>query len=272
MEFINNFFSFLVDFLFFHQKSTAVILLMLIIVILIAFYINRKRDAGGNISFLDKSRTGAVGVRIFQLEEEGQRKNNWLIPLWLPAKNMLFHVKMILPKGEYEIKGYWQANTLTGMDDKKIFEQLPIETTKHIFNISDMARFAIETQKSVSFELTTAKKMLQIDCPDKAIFEFDPEKASLPLPISDPSFKKIGPAFEKAKAKNLWNIPLTDPRITLGIFKRIRAMGRKVDQASVRNRQMKSDLDRAMTQLKKVQGQKKQATGKSPQAKKPKKA
>lgn len=237
-------------YLLFHPKSTATLVVFLVIVVIIAFFVNRKRDAAGQVSFIDKTRSGVIGVRVYEIEE-GQRKKNWLFPLWIPQKDLLLNVRIMLPKGEYEIKAYWREN-ISEYVKTGLFKPRPIEKEK-AYSLSDFGRFTIPAKTSIGFNLTASGKTLQIDSSDSSGLEPDSDKKPFPLVISDPSFKKLVRKFEKAKGDKIWELSITDDRILTALENQIKGLRRKLDQEAVKNKELKSDLDQVMRKLKSYQ-------------------
>ncbi len=235
-----------IDFLFFHPKSTVTSILLLIIVLLIAFYVNRKRDAAGRVSFVDRSRQGVIGVRLFEMAD-GERGNSWLLPLWAGERRVLLNVKVFLPKGEYEIKGVWMPDDQLP-DEGEIFEQRPADG-RSVHSLTEVGRFTVSRSRGVEFRMTASAKRLQIDSPDKEFLEADEEKRPLPLVLTDSSLKWFALRFEKLKKKEIWELSLVDHRIIAGLHTKIKNVTRKLDGAEVKRKDLEAHLDKAVRQI-----------------------
>lgn len=249
------------EFLLFYPKSTTTSAILLLIVILIAFFVNRKRDASGNISFVDKARTGVVGVRVYEMEE-GYRKRSWLFPLWIPEKRLLLNVRILLPTGEYEIKAYWREE-VSEYVIKGLFAPRPIEKEK-AHSLSDFGSFKASKEMPVEFRLTVSGKKAQIDSPDISALELNLAKKPFPLIISDPSIKKLPALFERAKKGKIWELSVIDERILTHLETEVKGVKRKLDGAVIKNKDLKSDLDRVVRELNKRKDEGKGKSGMEP--------
>ncbi|OQY58844.1 MAG: hypothetical protein B6245_09760 [Desulfobacteraceae bacterium 4572_88] len=246
------------DFLILQPKSITTLLIALVIVIVIAFFVNRKRDASGRLSFVDKSRTGVIGVRIYETEE-GYRKRNWLIPIWLLESNLLLNVRMLLPKGEYDIKAYWNPD----VSHKRVFDAWPIQKLR-AYSLSGVGKFKISEDTPIAFELGVQGKNMQIDSPDKSALEADSVKKPFPMILSDPSLGKIAGKFEKASKDKIWKLSVTDERIVRIIENEGKSVKRKLDDALVKNKELKSNLDQLMKKLRVFQEKMSQQKARKP--------
>jgi len=238
--------------------STATLVLALVILIIIALYVNRRRDASGNVSFIDRSKTGIIAVRIFEIID-GFRKRSWILPLWSPENNLLCNVKILLPKGEYELKACWQERRAHHLN-RKIFDAEPYDKQK-TFSLSDVIKFETAMMQGIEFRLRTSLKKIQIDSPDKNFFKFSSEQNVLPLTISKLSITNRKFISGKTKKNKIWELSLIDDRLINSLRKKIVTMRRKVDGLIVKNRELESNLDltvnrlRENTRLKKEESQ-----------------
>ena len=267
MEFLLTKIRMIYEFLLFNPKSSTTSTVLLFIVILIAYFVNRKRDATGQVSFVDRTKSGVIGVRVYEINE-GQRKRSWLFPLWIPEKELLLNVKILLPKGEYDINAYWRAEVSRYMKEG-LFTARPIEREKE-YSLSGFGRFKIAKDTPVEFKLTASDKKMQIDSPDKSALEADPAKKPFPLAISDPSFKKLAAKFEKLNQSGNWVLSIIDDRIVTNLENEIRVIHQKLDGGIIKNQELKSDLDQVVRKLKTLQkdsGSKKDAKKRKPKAK-----
>lgn len=247
MEILMNKILSVYQFLLFHPKSTTTLTIFLLLVIVIAFFVNRKRDAGGRVSFVDKTKNGVTGVRLYETEE-GQRKKNWLLPLWIPENNLLLVVKILLPRGEYDIRAYWSPNP--AQMKESIFEPIPVEKAK-VRSLSDLGKFKLDGDTVLEFKIRASDKVMQIDCPEKSSPASEEGKNPLPLTLSDPSFEKFAPKFEKIKQSRYWELPVIDPRITTALENEVKAANRKSEDLTVKNKELKENLDQILSRVKK---------------------
>lgn len=265
MEFLLIKIRMIYEFLLFHPKSATTSAVLLFVIILIAYFVNRKRDATGQVSFVDRTKSGVIGVRVYETGE-GQEKRSWLFPLWIPEKELLLNVKVLLPKGQYDIKAYWRTEVSQYVKDG-LFTARPVQKEK-AYSLSDFGRFKVSTDTPVEFKLTALDKKVQIDSPDKSALEADPVKKPFPLSISDPSFKKLASKFEKLGESRNWVLSLIDDRIVTGLESEIKVVHRKLDGVMVKNQELKSDLDQVVRKLKTLQeGRDSKKNVKKPKAK-----
>ncbi len=174
--------------IFVHPKSTTSLLVLLLLVVAIALYVNRRRDETGRVSFVDRSKTGVVCLRIYRTED-GYRKESWLLPLWSPEKRLLLNVKILLPKGLYDVKACWRAQC-GAVSGKNLFASQPIEKER-IQSISDVGRFSVRSNDAaLEFKMAASGKNIWIESPDEKLVEPDPSKPPFPLSISDMSLKR----------------------------------------------------------------------------------
>ena len=256
MDILIGQFTNLWEYLLFHQKSTTAMAVLLLIVIAIAFFVNRKRDASGRVSFTDKSRTGVIGVRIYETEE-GYRKRNWLIPLWMPESNLLLNVRMLLPKGEYDIKAYWKAD----VRQESVFEPQPLAKVK-AHSLSGVGKFKIAQDTLIEFRIGVSEKKMRIDSPSASALESDPAKPPFPLIISDPSIGKVVTRFEKAAKSRIWELSVADERVAKRSENEIRGMRHKLEKVMMKNKELKANLDQLMEKLKAFQKSRKASKSK----------
>lgn len=222
-------------------------MIFLLIVIIIAFFVNRKRDASGRVSFVDKTKNGLIGVRLYETEE-GQRKKNWLLPLWMPENNLLLNVRILLPKGEYDIRAYWSP--LSGQVKEDMFDPIPVEKAK-VRSLSDLGKFKLSGDTVIEFKITASDKAMQIDSPERRALGCEEGKTPLPLTLSDPSFEKYAPKFEKIKQSRYWELTVPDKRITAVLENEIKGANRKIDDLTVKNKELKDNLDQILSRVKK---------------------
>ncbi len=247
METLMNNILALYEFLLFYPKSTTTLMIFLLIVIVIAFFVNRRRDASGRVSFVDKTRNGVTGVRLYETEE-GLRKKNWLLPLWMPENNLLLTVRMLVPKGEYDIRAYWSPEA--GQIKESMFEPIPVEKAK-VRSLSDLGRFRLAGDMVIEFRITASDKVMQIDSPEKAALTSEEGRTPLPLTLSDPSFEKFAPRFGKIKQSRYWELPVPDPRIIAVLENEIKGANRKIDDLTIKNKELKDNLDQILSRVKK---------------------
>jgi hypothetical protein len=250
MEFLLDKIKMLINMLLFHPKSTMTSLILLFIVIAIGFYVNRKRDASGQVSFVDRTKTGVVGLRLYETEE-GQRKRNWLIPLWMPESNLLLNVRMLLPKGEYDIRAFWRTDIYSYLKEG-VFTAQPVQKMS-VYNLSDLGKFKVPADMPVEFKLSPDEKKAQIDSPNTSSLEFAPDKPPFPLAISDRSMDKLGAKIEKAKKEKLWELSIADERILSHLEYEVKSLSRKVDGLTIKNRELETNMDGICRKLKTLQ-------------------
>lgn len=159
MEKFSEIFSMIIDFLFFYPKSITTLLIFLSIVVVIAFYVNKKRDESGRVSFIDMSKTGITGVRLYETEN-GIRKGNWLLPLWIPEAHLLLSIRIFLPKGEYEIRAYWKAEKYHFLEES-LFKKQPPDKEK-AYSLSHSGKFEVPKDMPVEFKLTASIKICKL--------------------------------------------------------------------------------------------------------------
>ena len=222
----------------------------MILIIIIAIYVNRKRDASGQISFIDKKKTGIIGVRLFKIEQ-GRRQNVRLLPLYVADHRLLLNNTIQLAAGEYEAKAYWKEKAKQTSDS--VFEAQPIDQEK-VYSLSGIVRFKLNKQHSIGFNLNFALGKLRIDSPHKDLLEINAEKNKFPLLISDTSLKRPGTIFSRSNQKKVWILPLTDEQIVLSINKDYKAAQRKLDVLTIKNQELKTNLDQTLSKLKKYSG------------------
>jgi hypothetical protein len=250
MEFLLDKIKMLVNMLLFHPRSTTTSLILLLFVIAIAVYVNRKRDASGKVSFVDRTRTGVVGLRLYETEE-GQRKRNWLIPLWMPESNLLLTVRMLLPKGEYDVRAFWRADIFSCLKDG-VFTAQPVQKLS-VYNLSDLGKFKVSADMPVEFKLSPEGKKAQIDSPNKSLLEFAPDKPPFPLMLSDSAMDKLGAKLEKAKKEKLWELSIVDERIMSHLEYEVKSLSRKLDGMTIKNKELESNMDGVCQKLKTLQ-------------------
>lgn len=250
MEILFEKISMIYEFILFYPKSTTTSVILLLIVIVIAFFINRKRDASGRISFIDKSTSGVIGIRVYEIDD-GYRKKSWLFPLWIAEKALLLNVKMLLPRGEYHVKAYWRTEVSRYVKEG-FFTARPIEKEK-AHSLSGVGKFEADKETPIEFRLIVSDKKVQIDSPNKSALKSDPAKTPFPLVLSDPSLKKLATKLEKTKGKKIWELSITDDRILTKLKNEIKGEKRKMESVVIKNKELKSDLDQVVRQLKKSQ-------------------
>jgi len=250
MEKFSEVFRMIIDFLFFYPKSTTTLLIFLSIIVVIAFYVNKKRDANGRVSFVDMSKTGITGIRLYETEN-GIRKNSRLIPLWIPEAHLLLNIRTILPKGEYEIRAYWKSDKYHLLKENLLKKQPPDK--EKAYSLSHSVKFEVQNDTPLEFKLTASDKNLQIDLSDKESLLFNPDKSSLPLIISDTSFKKFANNFDKLKKSKIWEISVIDEQIIASLEYEIKSMNRKLDGAVIKNQELESYLNKVVSKLKHIQ-------------------
>ena len=246
-----NFFALLTS------DSTATLVLALVILIIIALYVNRKRDASGRVSFVDRSKTGIIAVRIFEIID-GFRKRSWILPLWSPENNLLCNVKMLLPNGEYELKACWQERR-AHHSNASIFEAEPYDKQK-AFSLSDVIKFKNAMTQGIEFRLRTSGKKIQIDSPEKKFLKFSSEQNVLPITISNLSITNRKFISDKIQRKKFWELSLIDDRLINSLRKKIGLMRRKLDGLIVKNRELESNLDQTVNRLRENARSKKEET------------
>jgi len=247
MEILMNNILAMYEFLLFYPKSTTTLMIFLLIVIIIAFFVNRKRDASGRVSFVDKTKNGVTGVRLYETEE-GKRKRNWLLPLWMPENNLLLNVRILLAKGDYDIRAYWSPDP--GQIKESMFEPIPVEKAK-VRSLSDLGRFGLAEDTLLEFKITASDKSMQIDSPERAALANQEGKTPLPLTLSDPSFEKFASKFGKIKQSRYWELPVSDPRIIGVIENELKGANRKADDLALKNKELKDNLDQVLIRVKK---------------------
>jgi len=239
-----------VDFLFFYPKSTSTLLIFLSVVVAIAFYVNRKRDATGKISFVDMSRTGITGLRLYETEN-GIRKNSRLLPLWIPEAHLILNIRTVLAKGEYEIRAYWKSDKYHLLKENLLKKQPVIK--ENAYSLSHSVKFEVQKDMPVEFKLTASDKNLQIDSPNKESLSFNSERPLLPLIISDTSFKKLAHSFDKLKKIKIWELSVIDDQIITSFENEIKSMSRKLDMAVIKNQELESNLNKMVSKLMYIQ-------------------
>ncbi len=250
MEFLFEKIRMIYEFFFIYPKSTTSMLILLSIVVIIAFLVNRRRDATGKVSFIDMTKTGVIGVRLYKTEE-GSRKSNWMLPLWIPEKDLLFNVKILLQKGEYDLKAYWKAKNHHSVKDEGMFIPLPVGKEKS-HSLSNVSKLTVFRGMPLEFKLIHSGKTVQIDSPDKESPDLQFDNNSFPLAISTPSLKHFAVRFESAKKSNLWELSIIDDRIITNLESEIKVITRKLDGVIVRNKKLESDLNQVVGKLKKL--------------------
>ncbi len=234
--------------------STFQLVLALVFLIIIALYVNRNRDASGKVSFIDRSKTGTIAVRIFEMIE-GFRKRSWILPLWSPENNLLCNVKILLPNGNYELKACWQEDR-AHHSNVSIFEAQPYDKQKS-FSLSDVIKFKTAMTQGIEFRLQTSGKTIQIDSPDKKFLKFSSEQSVLPLALSNLSITNKKFISDKIQKKKIWELSLVDDRLINSLKNKIGLMRRKVDGLIVKNRELESNLDQTVSRLRKSASSKK---------------
>ncbi len=227
---------------------TVTLILSLVIVIIIALYVNRKRDASGKVSFLDRSKTGIIAVRIFEIID-GFRKRSWILPLWAPQKNLLCNAKILLPNGEYELKACWQESR-AHHSNASIFKAEPFDEQKST-SLSDVVKFKAAITQGIEFRLQTSGKKIQIDSPDKKFLKFSSEQRVLPLTISKLPIASRLFILDKIQKNKIWELSLIDDRLIYSFRKTIHSMRHKLDGLIVKNRELESNLDQTVNHLRK---------------------
>ncbi len=250
MEFLLDKIKMLVNMLLFHPRSTTTSVILLFLVIAIGFYVNRKRDASGKVSFIDRTKTGVICLRLYETEE-GHRKHNWLIPLWMPESNLLLTVRMLLPKGEYDIRACWRAD-ISSYLKQGIFTAQPIQKIS-VYNLSDLGKFKVPAEMPVEFKLSPEGNKAQIDSPNTSLLEFAPDKPPFPLTLSDSAMDKLGAKLEKAKKEKLWELSIVDDRIMSHLEYEVKSISRKLDGMTIKNKELESNMDGVCRKLKTLQ-------------------
>ena len=242
--------QFCVNYLLFYPKSSISLAGLLLIIVIIAFYVYYRRDASGKLSFIDKSRTGFIGMRLYKIEDN-EKKGNWVLPLWGPMNLLLLNVKIALPEGEYEANACWRESNAS-MLSENLFEMKPVKEAR-VYNISKNVRFKIPGNKAVEFKINTSGKRLSIDSPEAAHFEYTDEKKTFPIIVTDPTLKTVGKNFEKDKKSKIWELPLIDDRVLNAQKKQTDTIRRQADNMAIRNKELEAQLNQAIARLKKME-------------------
>ena len=232
------------NFFFVVPKSYVSLIILLLIVAIIAFFVNRHRDTKGKVSFIDKTKKGIMGIRLYQLDN-GNKKSNWLLPLWVPENNLILDVKIMLTKGEYEAEAYWEENNRQPMEE--LFNPQPVDK-EEADSLSEVSRFGLSRQIAVEFKLSLSGNKLKIDSPDTDSLEIPSAQIPFPLTISDPSLKKIAARFKKAKANGIWELPIIDGHIMTSLMSETKIIKHKLDGIMAKNKELESNLDHAVKQ------------------------
>ncbi len=226
---------------------------LLAVIIFIAFYVNRKRDARGRISFIDKNIMGIVSIRLTPVTKM-ERGKPMLLPVWVPENRLLLAIRIYLKKGPYEIETVWDRSSLkpseyifspldedTGIDREFLAEKQVINIPKHMMVefrvLSDQDRFFIDSPQSD-----------KINTPDG--------EEILPILIKDPDLKKTAKRLrkvetKKAKRKEIWNLTVTDDGILKNYSNEIRVLKRKMEGLMMKNKELQSNLNQTIQKLKK---------------------
>ena len=238
----------LVEVFFFHPKSTITSVVGLILILIIAFYVNRRRDASGRVSFLDRGRTGFIGVQILEVGDEGSPRRGWLLPLWAGERRLLLTVRLMMPAGRYEARSAWRADgPLPGSGD--IFTPAPLDKER-ASPLSEAIRFTLARPRSVTYRLSAVGKTLQVDTPDVKSLGTEGEAPPFPLPVRDSSLRKLAARFDKLQAGEAWSLTLMDDKIVAGMKQQARAATRKAEGLEVKCRDLSANLDKALQKLK----------------------
>jgi len=235
----------LFTYIFIHPKSTMSLVFFLAIIVIIAFFVNRKRDASGQVSFIDKSRTGVICVRIYRIVD-GRRADSLLLPLWMPEGRLITIVKILMTPGEYELKACWRGEK-KAPDEKNMFQPRPIEQEK-TYGLSKVGRIEIDKRAVFSFHLAVSGKKLLVVSPDSAAFQISSDKKPFPLVISDPQLTMIHRRFERLR-KTMWIFTLIDDRIFQFYQNEVKAMRRKWEAETIQSKKLKLNIDELMRQI-----------------------
>lgn len=232
------------DFLFVVPKSYVGLVVLLLIVVVIAFFVNRHRDKRGTVSFIDKTKKGILGVRLYQLDN-GHKKNNWLLPLWVPENNLILNVKILITEGTYEAEAYWEENNRQPVGG--VFKPQPVDRGE-TDSLSAISRFGVSKEMPVEFKLGLSDNKLKIDSPDTESLEIPSTQSAFPLTISDPSFKKIAARLKKSKTNGIWELSIIDGHIMTSLMSETKVMRHKLDGMIAKNKELESNLDEAVKQ------------------------
>jgi len=225
-------------------KTEMRLVILLLIIIIIAFYVNRKRDEKGKVSFIDKSKKGVMGVRLYELDKK-RKKNKWLLPLWMPENNLILRIKTLLKEGEYEIEAYWEESSLQPAGD--LFDTRPIDKEEYV-KLSEVCKFGVSRSMEVEFMLSLSGNTLQIDSPNNESLKVRSDQKAFPLTITDSSLTGVAARFKKARKNRIWELPLIDGRLLTDLKSENKIMNRKLDGMVAKNKQLESDLNFAVQQ------------------------
>lgn len=240
---------------------TTMSILATIVVIIVALIINRKRDASGRITFVDRGKTGVIAVRVFEIVE-GFRKRSWILPLWSPENNLRCRVSIQLPVGQYELKACWLENQTIHSNATSIFEAQPYEEQK-AFSLSDVVKFRLAKPLGMDFTIQASGKTIEIDSPEKKYLKYEPDNTVLPLALSNLSITNRKFIAEKINNNKFWEFYLIDERMVKSLKRTIGLLRRKLDGLTVKNRELESNIDQTVDRLRKnARSQKRKPTSK----------
>ncbi len=217
---------------------------LLVVVVVIAFFVNRKRDAQGKISFIDKNKMGVLGVMI-QAFEEDVKTGVWFLPLWHPINRLILDVTILLGKGEYGVEVYWENVIHKPLGD--MFEKEPPDQKRSVEILSEMRRFRIPGDGPVQFVLKGSGKKLAIDSP--TLTSGKAKTDAFPILIEDPDLEKTAVRLQKDKSRKtreILEIPLVDPRISKSVKNKVKTLQHKLDGLIIQNEELKTNLDTAV--------------------------
>lgn len=217
---------------------------LLVVVVIIAFFVNRKRDAQGKVSFIDKNKMGVLGVMI-QIFEDDVKTGVWYLPLWHPINRLILDVTVLLAKGEYGLEVYWENVLHKPLMD--MFEKEPADQQRRVEILTGMKRFRIPGDGPVQFVLNSSGKKLAVDSPTLASGK---AKADVfPVLIEDPDLEKTAVRLHKdrsRKTREIVEIPLVDPRISKSVKNKVKTLQHKLDGLIIQNEELKTNLDTAV--------------------------
>jgi hypothetical protein len=232
-----------------YSASQAKLISLLLIIVIIALFVNRQRDSQGNLTFIDRGKAGMIGLRVYAIAD-GIRQKSWVIPLWSPENNLLLNVKILLPQGDYELKACWKDKTTQHLDTN-LFDPQPIDKEKTL-SLSKVVKFHLAKPMGIEFRLTAAGKKLIVGSPQKQFLRVSADRTALPLQITDPSIKAGADLIRKSGGKGIWKLSLTDEKILKALQRKVAYLNRKLDSLVVKNKELESNLDQTLTQIKTV--------------------
>lgn len=221
---------------------------LLIIVTIIAFYVNRKRDAKGRISFIDKNKMGVTGIIIHALEGD-DKIGSWFLPLWHPINRLILEISILLPAGDYGVEAYWENFIHKPL--LELFEREPANLHQHYEPLSEIRQFSLAKHLKVQLLLQVSGKRLTIDSP--AIKAETKDNLVFPILINDPDLNKTAIRLSKdrnRKKREIVELPVVDEKISGQVYEEMKILQRKIDNVIIQNNELQSDLHRAVQQHK----------------------